>query len=260
MHTGTHNGGARVGVRLRRFVQRAIRFVKPPPAYRPLTLDEIMGAQQGLNLVQQFNDLWYRSGVAGQLSWRGDPIVKNPCDLWMVIELFQRLKPAAVIETGTHFGGSASFYADMLRIQQIPSTVITVDINPKWSFDPASKGIVSVVGYSVDEKVVDSVGRALASATAGHDGHVIVMLDSDHTEENVTKELALYSKFVTPESYLIVEDTNINGHPSSPEFGPGPWEAVQKFLRERSDFIADPDCERFLLTFYPRGWLKRVRR
>ncbi len=249
----------RISIRLRRFVQRALRFVKPPTAYKPLKVEEILGAQRALTVVQQFNDLWYRSGVAGQLNWRGDSVQKNPCDLWMLVELFQQLRPAALVETGTQYGGSASFYADVLRMMEIPCTVVTVDINPKWSFDPASKGIVPIVGYSVDPGVVQNVRGAVAKATAGRDGAVIVTLDSDHTEENVTKELELYSQFVTLKSYLIVEDTNINGHPSAPEFGPGPWEAVDKFLKERSDFVADADCERFLLTFNPRGWLKRIR-
>lgn len=60
----------------------------------------------------------------------------------MIVELFQHVKPSVLIETGTHRGGSAPFYAD-----------ITIDINPKWSFDPADKGIISIVGYSSDESV-----------------------------------------------------------------------------------------------------------
>src|SRR4029434_834476 len=63
---------------------------------------------------------------------------------------------------------------------------------------------------------------------------------------------------VTPGSYLVVEDTNINGHPVYEAFGPGPMEAVQDFLKERDDFEVDRSREKFLLTFNPGGWLGKL--
>ncbi|HEV2893257.1 MAG TPA: CmcI family methyltransferase, partial [Actinomycetota bacterium] len=62
---------------------------------------------------------------------------------------------------------------------------------------------------------------------------------------------------VTPGSYLVVEDTNVNGHPVYEAFGPGPMEAVQDFLKERDDFEVDRSREKFLFTFNPGGWLRR---
>jgi hypothetical protein len=67
----------------------------------------------------------------------------------------------------------------------------------------------------------------------------------------------LYSPLVTPGSYLIVEDTNVNGHPVVPEFGPGPMEAVRDFVRQCPDFEPDLHRETFLLTFNPLGYLRR---
>jgi cephalosporin hydroxylase len=244
--------------RTRRFVQRVAHFVKPRVAYKPLSVDELLQTQSSRDLIERFNDLWYKSGTPGELNWRGDTVLKNPCDLWMIVELFQKLRPRVIVETGTHRGGSASFYADMLRLLEIEATVITVDINPKWSFEPRSKNIVSVIGYSTDPESVRRVEAEVASAQGSQPGPVMVLLDSDHSEQNVTKELELYSKFVTKGSYVVVEDTNVNGHPSSLDHGPGPWEAVDSFLGRHPEFLADKDCERFLLTFFPRGWLRRV--
>jgi cephalosporin hydroxylase len=68
----------------------------------------------------------------------------------------------------------------------------------------------------------------------------------------------LYADLVTPGSYMIVEDTNINGHPVFPDFGPGPMEALDDFLTERSDFTIDPSKEKLLITFNPRGYLKKA--
>jgi hypothetical protein len=62
---------------------------------------------------------------------------------------------------------------------------------------------------------------------------------------------------IHPGDYLIVEDTSVNGHPTFPEFGPGPMEAVEKFLATTNDFVIDERCERFLMTLHPRGYLKR---
>jgi cephalosporin hydroxylase len=55
-----------------------------------------------------------------------------------------------------------------------------------------------------------------------------------------------------------VEDTNINGHPVYKAFGPGPMEAVQDFLKERDDFEVDRSREKFLFTFNPGGWLRKL--
>jgi len=71
--------------------------------------------------------------------------------------------------------------------------------------------------------------------------------------------MEIYSKLVTPGSYLVVQDTNLNGHPVLPQWGPGPMEAVQEFLRTHDNFVVDRGREKFLLTFYPGGWLKRVK-
>jgi cephalosporin hydroxylase len=88
---------------------------------------------------------------------------------------------------------------------------------------------------------------------------VLVILDSDHSKQHVLNELRLYHSFVTEGSYLIVEDSNINGHPVLPQFGPGPMEALDEFLQENDDFVIDESKHKFLITFNPRGYLKKVK-
>jgi cephalosporin hydroxylase len=89
-------------------------------------------------------------------------------------------------------------------------------------------------------------------------GAIMVILDSDHTRAHVRGELRGYGPLVTPGSYLIVEDTNLNGHPAYPQFGPGPMEAVKEFLASSPNFLPDPDCEKFFMTFNPPGYLRRI--
>src|SRR5207237_1131433 len=106
------------------------------------------------------------------------------------MELFWSLKPAALVETGTAHGGSATFYADIAKAFDLDCRVITIDINPKWNYDPASKGILSLVGYSTDGKIHQQARSAVEEARRKRDGAVLVILDSDHHEAHVLQEPA----------------------------------------------------------------------
>jgi cephalosporin hydroxylase len=95
------------------------------------------------------------------------------------------------------------------------------------------------------------------SDLVGEDDSVLVILDSDHTKDHVLAEMRAYGPLVTKGSYMIVEDTNINGHPVLPDFGPGPWEAVEEFLQGNDQFTVDRSREKLLMTFNPMGYLRR---
>jgi cephalosporin hydroxylase len=82
---------------------------------------------------------------------------------------------------------------------------------------------------------------------------------ADAAPRHVLSELRLYSALVPEGGYIVVNDTNINGHPSLAGRGPGPWEAVDAFLAEHPEFEPDPTRERHLFTQSPRGFLRRVR-
>jgi cephalosporin hydroxylase len=88
---------------------------------------------------------------------------------------------------------------------------------------------------------------------------VLVILDSDHSRDHVLAELRAYADLVTVGSYVVVEDTNVNGHPAYPEFGPGPMEAVDAFLAEDDRFEVDAGPGEVLHDLQPRGYLKKVR-
>ena len=89
----------------------------------------------------------------------------------------------------------------------------------------------------------------------GDDESVMVILDSDHRRDHVLDELRIYKDVVTKGQYMIVEDTNLNGHPVAPEFGPGPMEALNEFLSENDELVQDKEMEKFYLTFNPGGYL-----
>jgi cephalosporin hydroxylase len=91
---------------------------------------------------------------------------------------------------------------------------------------------------------------------------VLVTLDSEHTKEHVLKELQLYSTLVSLDSYIVVQDTHLNGHPvpwPRLEKTGGPWEAVEEFLKTNKNFEVDRTREKHLATQNPGGFLKRVK-
>jgi cephalosporin hydroxylase len=50
----------------------------------------------------------------------------------------------------------------------------------------------------------------------------------------------------------------MNGHPTARFSGPGPWEAVTDFLPRHPEFVPDRTREKFMHTWNPRGYLRRV--
>jgi cephalosporin hydroxylase len=212
------------------------------------------GKDMILETVDRFHELYYDSPDRTWRNtwWMGVPTYKCPLDLWIYQEILWELKPDLVIECGTAEGGSALYIAHILDLIG-KGDVITVDLNPA-AHPPSHPRIHYLHGSSTDPAIV----RHLEDAARGK-GAVIVILDSNHTREHVAEELRLYQRLVTPDSYLIVEDTNINGHPVVRDHGPGPGEAVQEFLSGYDAFSADVSREKFFLSFNPGGYLRRRR-
>ena len=204
--------------------------------------------------VDEFHKLYYNSSAQtwGRTYWLGVAAQKCPLDLWIYQEIIFQLRPDLIVETGTADGGSALFLASICDLLG-RGKVISIDIEDRTD-RPAHKRIEYWLGSSTEEEIVGRVKKEAAGEET-----VMVILDSDHHHEHVLRELQIYGPLVSPGSYLIVEDTNVNGHPVLPEFGPGPWEAVDDFLRGRDDFIMDERREKFFMTFNPKGFLLRVK-
>jgi cephalosporin hydroxylase len=215
----------------------------------PLSPEEI-------DLINRFHDLYYRRWAWGGadtlwLNWFGFKVAKCPLDLWIYQEILVRRRPELVIETGTFMGGSALFMATVMELIG-HGRVISIDTASHAGL-PQHPRLSYWTGSSIDQEIVAEARKA-----AG-DGRTMVVLDSDHSAAHVFQEIMSYRGLVQVGDYLIVEDTNINGHPTYPDFGPGPMEAIERFLAETDEFVSDTRCERFLMTCNPKGYLKRVR-
>ena len=184
--------------------------------------------------------------------WLGVKVLKNPMDLWVYQELLQEVRPGLVIETGTFRGGSALYLASIMDLVG-HGRVVTVDVN-EYPNRPEHPRIEYLKGSSLS----DEIRREFETRIAATDGPVMVILDSAHERDHVLKELDAYHSYVTPGSYLIVEDTALNGHPTAPFHGPAAWEAVSEFLPAHPEFTADRSREKFMHTWNPRGYLRRL--
>jgi cephalosporin hydroxylase len=88
----------------------------------------------------------------------------------------------------------------------------------------------------------------------------VVIHDGDHSREHVLADLRAYAEFVQVGGYFIVEDTIIDLFRAGDGLGSvnGPLKAVEEFVKEDPRFEVDAERENFVLTFNPRGYLKRV--
>lgn len=181
------------------------------------------------------------------VSWRGISMIKCPMDLLIYQEIIVEKRPDIIIETGTYNSGSALFMADVCSLIN-NGHIITIDVNKK-DFIKHDR-ISYFTGYSIQDDLVKQIISVIEPTDK-----VMVILDSDHRKENVSKELEIYSLLVTSGQYLIIEDTNLNGNPVNPNHGAGPKEAVDNFLFKNNNFTIDQSKERFLLTMNPNGFL-----
>ena len=137
--------------------------------------------------------------------WKGVPLLKCPLDLWIYQEIIQETKPDVLIETGTWRGGSAYYFASIFDLFG-KGRVLTVDIE---EFPvPEHDRITYLIGSSTAPEIVEQFKNSIQEGET-----VMVTLDSNHEKEHVLDELRIYSEPVSIGTYLVVEDTHLNGNP-----------------------------------------------
>lgn len=207
------------------------------------------------NVIAAFHRLFHKRGETtyNNTRWLGTDIQKCPLDLFVFQEILYETRPDVLVETGTFKGGSALYFASLFDLMN-HGRVITVDIEDQ-PVKPKHPRITYLLGSSTSDEILAKIHGLIAPGEK-----VMVTLDSNHARDHVIKELNLYAPLVSAGCYLVVEDTHFNGHPILPKFGPGPMEAVSEFLATGgASFARDASREKYLLTFNPGGFLRRVR-
>lgn len=199
--------------------------------------------------IVDFHYLYYYSRVwEFDTLWMGTTIQKCPSDLWIYQEIIYKTKPDLIIETGSGYGGSTLFLANLLDIMN-NGIVISIDCEHKTR--PQHKRITYITGISTSEDVIKQIAKYVEGKST------MVILDSDHSKNYVLSEIEKYSVFVTKGNYIIVEDTNIKPLTPNGKDVEGPYLAVKEFIKAHSEFVIDESMHKFFMTFNPFGYLKR---
>ena len=112
-----------------------------------------------------------------------------------------------------------------------------------------------LIGDTASEPILSAVRAEVAKTN----GPILVILDSDHSEPHVTKELHNYASFVTSGSYCLVQDGVIDTLEIFSSARPGPLVSIEKYLAHDKRFEIDTTkTNRFLITHHPKGWLRRL--
>jgi cephalosporin hydroxylase len=201
--------------------------------------------------IARAHDVFYASDAWTKAGWLGTQALKNPLDLWIYQEIIAETRPELIVETGTWRGGSALFMASVCDLLG-EGEIVSVDVAPMRDDYPRHPRITYLAGRSsTDPEVVEEV-RARVDGRRTQ-----IILDSDHSQAHVEAELAAYAPLVPVGCYLIVEDSNIGQ--IRKDLMPGPLQAIETFLATTDEFEIDREREKFLLTFNPSGYLRRVR-
>jgi len=196
----------------------------------------------------------HREIVFKDTHWMGVKALKNPFDCWIYQEIIHEVKPDVIIEIGCAQGGSALYFANLLDLLG-HGKVISID-KDRSKFRVKHNRIIEIEGDSTSPTVLEQTSR-LCQGKSG-----LVIQDGDHDRPGVLKDLRNYSPFVSRGSYFIVEDGITDLYDAHEELGmkvDGPLPAIAEFLRENADFVIDKQRERYVLTYNPNGYLKRVR-
>lgn len=191
-----------------------------------------------------------QEGIMNHTTYFGVPTHKNPMDAWVYQQIVVAMRPDVIIEIGTKYGGSALYLAHLCDLLG-HGRLIGVDhhhgfLQPQVALHPRITLLKSDACAAYEQ----------VRAMIGPDERVLVIEDSSHTYDNTLAVLRTYSAFTRPGDYFIVEDSICHhGLPLGPS--PGPYEAIEAFVAENPDFEVDRDQEALLITWNPKGFLRR---
>ncbi|MFO7662378.1 MAG: CmcI family methyltransferase [Chloroflexota bacterium] len=189
--------------------------------------------------------------IMNQTTYLGVKALKNPLDHWVYQELICEVQPDVIIEIGNANGGSTLSLAHICDLLG-RGKIIGIDISHGGVPEHVKNHRrITFIEGDASQCFVDV--EKLVSAN----DRVLIIEDSSHTYQNTLNILRTYSVLLKLGDYFIVEDS-ICHHGLSLGPKPGPYEAIETFMKENREFEIDRSRESFLITWNPKGYLRRV--
>ncbi len=189
--------------------------------------------------------------IMKESTYWGIKTLKSPIDFWIYMEIIFESKPDVILEIGSYNGGSTLALAHICDCLG-KGKVIALDISHAAAPEQ--------VRNHPKITLLEGDACALFDRVAGlinQEDKVLINEDSSHTYENTLNVLRRYSTYLRPGDYFIVED-GICHHGLVVGPNPGPYEAIEDFVKENKDFVIDRNREPFIITWNPKGYLKRI--
>ena len=201
--------------------------------------------------LRDWIERYQREIVFENVRYRGVLTWKNVLDLWVYQEIIWETGVEVVIEIGVRHGGTTLWLADTLRtFRGAGAHVIAIDLEAPGVSLPDNVSFIR--GDSLAPETLEQVAQLCGGRRA------MVMADGDHAAEHVLNEMRRYGPLVSDGCYFIAEDGIVDVMDWT-NYTPGPLVAAHRFVAETDEFVIDRTREKFLLTYAPDGFLKRVR-
>ncbi len=181
----------------------------------------------------------------------GESAPGAPSDLVVYQEILASVRPDWIIDTFDADGGRSRFWASMCDLLD-HGKVLSLGAGAA-NDKPTHERLEYVSGKGIDETTQNWVRELVGDDSA------LVFLGGPSPRQRLVVEFEAFAPLVPVGSYVIVQDTVLNGHPVRPAFGPGPQEAIRQIKQRYPEFMSDLEIERSAVSFNPAGYFKRVR-
>jgi len=179
--------------------------------------------------------------------------MRSPMDSWVYQQIIWETRPDVLVEIGQKWGGSTLMFSHIFKNIGLNTRIIGVDRSHK-SLDKRVREIPNSVFIEGEaNKSLEKVEKYI-----GKNDKVMVIDDSSHTYAETLSILKMYSGLVSVGQYFIVEDGIMNHGLRKMDSDFNAYQACEDFVVDHPEFAIDRDRELFILTYNPKGYLRRI--